>query len=244
MKKVVLIIEDEDYQLEMLEQLVLAVSEDVEIYTADNVALAYQILMEKTIDVFVVDIIMDTEKPGDTSGIRLVEKVRGIPKYMFTPVIFVTSLEDPDMYAYKDLNCIDYIEKPYEPEQIIPTLKRALNYTTNREEQARINFRKDGILYPINIKDIVYMEILKRMMHIYLSSGDTLEIPYRTCKQVLDEADSPCLLQCSRSTVVNKDYILSIDVQNQYIVFKKNFGRVDIGITYKRKILAEFANDC
>lgn len=244
MKKVVLIIEDEDYQLEMLEQIVSAASEDVEIHTADNVALAYQILMEKTIDVFVVDIIMDTEKPGDTSGIRLVEKVRRIPKYMFTPVIFVTSLEDPDMYAYKDLNCIDYIEKPYEPEQIIPTLKKALNYTTNREEDTRINFRKDGILYPINIKDIVYMEVLKRIMHIHLASEDTLEIPYRTCKQVMEEADSPRLIQCSRSTIVNKDYILSIDVQNQYIVFKKNFGRVDIGITYKRRILAEFAYDC
>lgn len=90
MRKTVLIIEDDREQLNMLKQLVKEVNGDTEIFTAENVSQAYQLVMEKTIDVFLVDIMLDTEKPGDASGIRLVEKVRQMPKYYFTPVIFIT----------------------------------------------------------------------------------------------------------------------------------------------------------
>ena len=80
MRKTVLIIEDDREQLNMLKQLVKEVNGNTEVYTAENVSQAYQLLMEKTIDVFLVDIMLDTSKPGDASGIRLVEKVRQVPK--------------------------------------------------------------------------------------------------------------------------------------------------------------------
>ncbi|MDE6972192.1 MAG: response regulator, partial [Lachnospiraceae bacterium] len=76
MKKSVLIIEDCPEQRNMLKQLVLEVDERAAVYTAADVATAYKILMERTIDVFLVDIILDTTTPIDTSGIRLVERIR------------------------------------------------------------------------------------------------------------------------------------------------------------------------
>lgn len=243
MKKTVLIIEDDRDQLNMLKKLVLTVSESAEVYTADNASAAYQILLEKTIDVFLVDIILDTQKPGDTTGVRLVERFRAIPKYMFTPVIFVTSLEDPNMYCYKDLNCIGYIEKPFAPAMIIRLVEKALHYSTERGKEASLTFRKDGILYPIKVKDIIYLESLNHIMHIHLEKGSTLEIPYLTCKQILAEADSESLVQCSRCTIINKDYVQSVDIVNRVIVFRDKLGRVDIGITYKKRMIAEFRYD-
>ena len=243
MKKAILIIEDDAEQLDMLKQLVMAVGANAEIYTADNVTSAYRILMEKTIDVFLADIILDTTKPGDTAGIRLVEKIRKIPKYMFTPVIFITSLEDPAMYAYTDLNCMGYIEKPFAPEQVVKLVVKALNYTTEREKEISLTFRKDGILYPVKLKEIVYMESLNHIMYIHLLDGSVLEIPYKTCKQVMQETDTNCLMQCNRSTLVNKEYVLSIDAPNRFLTLKDDLGMLDIGITYKKKILAEFCDD-
>ncbi|MBP3604454.1 MAG: response regulator transcription factor [Lachnospiraceae bacterium] len=243
MRKVVLIIEDDASQLEMLRRLVLKTSKDVEVLTANNSMVAYQALMERTIDVFLVDIVLDTENRGDTSGIRLVERFRKIPKYMFTPVIFVTSLEDSTMYAYKELNCIGYIEKPFEPAQVMCLVEKALNFTTARDTDVRLSFRKDGIWYPVKIKDVVYMESLKHVMNIHFAKNSVLEIPYVTCKQILKDADCDCLVQCSRSTIVNRDYVHSVDPQNQYIVFKEKLGRVNIGVTYKKKMIAEFGND-
>ena len=81
MKRTVLIIEDDENQLKMLEQLVLSVNDEVEICKAQNEIAAYNILMEKTIDVFMVDIILNAKKPGDTAGVRIVRKLRTVEKY-------------------------------------------------------------------------------------------------------------------------------------------------------------------
>ena len=242
MKKTVLIIEDEAEQLSLLKQLVRAAGENAEVFTASDVTHAYEILMEKSIDVFLVDIILDTTRPGDTAGVRLVERIRKIPKYMFTPVIFVTSLEDPTMYAYTDLNCMGYIEKPFEPERIIKLVEKALNYTTAREKEISITFRKDGILYPVRLKEIVYMESQNHVIHVHLRDGSELEIPYKTCKQILQETDEGSLLQCSRSTIVNREYVQGVDVPNRYLMLKEGFGMLDIGGRYKKKILVELCD--
>jgi DNA-binding LytR/AlgR family response regulator len=243
MKKTVLIVEDDNEQANMLKKLVLTVNENAEIFIADNVTRAYEILMEKTVDVFLVDIILDTSRPGDTAGVRLVERLRKNAKYMFTPVIFVTSLEDPTKYAYTDLNCIGYIEKPFDPASILKLVEKALHYTTVREKDVSLSFRKDGILYPVKLKDIAYMESLNHVMYVHFLNGSVLNIPYKTCKQVLEEADSPYLFQCSRNTLVNKEYVLGVDITNRFLILKNNMGTVDIGITYKKKVLVEFGDD-
>lgn len=240
MKRTVLIIEDDGNQLNMLRQLVLSVSADVEICTALNEVNAYAILMEKTIDVFLVDIILNAKKPGDTAGIRLVEKIRKMEKYMFAPVIFITSLEDPTMYCYTDLNCIGYIEKPFDPKRVKALVEKGLNYHTAREKEVVLSFRRDGILYPVELNKLVYAESFKHVMHIHLSNGKTLDIPYKTCKQLMDEADSDCLIQCSKNTVINKKFVESVDTVNRYITFENGLGQAEIGLTYKQKMSREF----
>lgn len=244
MEKAVLIVEDEMEQLNMLRQLVLSVNRLADIYAVQNAVEAYKILMGKTIDVFMVDIILDKERQGDTSGFQLIEKLRKIPKYMFTPVIIVSALEDPAFYAYTDLNCLGYIEKPFDPERIMKLLGKAFCYTTCRREDYAISFRKNGILYPVRVKEIVYLESINHVMHIHLSNRSCLKVPYKTCRQILREADGDSLVQCSRSTLVNRKYVLGVDIVNRLIIFKDNLGRADIGVTYLKKILAEFGEHC
>lgn len=240
MEKAVLIVEDEEQQLNILLRLVRNVNQTADIYLARNAAEAYRTLMERTIDVFVVDIILEPEKPGDTSGFQLIDRLRKIPKYMFTPVIVVSALEDPTFYAYTELNCLGYIEKPYDPKRIAELLQKALCYTTCRNEETTINFRKSGILYPLRIKDIVYLESRNHIIYVHMVSGSCLKAPYKTCKQILKEADGDSLVQCSRSTLINRNYVLIVDTVNRLITFKDNLGRVDIGITYRKKIAKEF----
>ena len=63
MRKTVLIVEDVRPQAEMLKKLVEEVSLNTDIYIADNLERAYTVLMEKSVDVFHIDIIQDTTKP-------------------------------------------------------------------------------------------------------------------------------------------------------------------------------------
>lgn len=240
MKKSVLIVEDELVQQKALTKAVLEVNEGAVIYVADELSAAYKILLEKTIDVFLVDIILDTTKPGDTSGIRLVERIRTIPKYMFTPVLFVTSLEDATKYAFTDLNCLGYVEKPFSPERVKQLVERAFNFSTYKENNASYCFRKEGILYPIKVRDIIYMDNSNHRLTVHMIKGNNMILPYKTCGQLLDEVDADCLFQCNRSTIVNKDYILNVDIQNRYITLKETADTVEIGITFKKKVLAEY----
>ena len=239
-RKSVLIIEDEPIQLEVLEKLVLEVDAGVVVYKANNTATAYQILMERTIDLFLVDIILDDDKSSDASGVRLVEQMRKIPKYVLTPVLFITSLEDTTGYAYKDLNCLGYVEKPFSPEHVKQLVKKAFYFPTIKSQNATFCFRKDGILYPVKIADIVYMDSANRMINIHTANGDVLEVPYKTLKEILDEMDADCMMQCSRRTIVNKDYILNLDIANRYITLKNSTEKLEIGKVYGKKVLAEY----
>ena len=227
----------------MLKKLVLEVDPSVKVYTASASGPAYEILMERTIDVFLVDIILDTSKPGDASGMRLVENVRKLEKYMFTPVVFITSLEDATKYAYTDLNCLGYIEKPFDPENVKRYVKKALSYATVREKEATLFFRKDGIIYPIKVREILYVESLNHKVYVHLKDEPVFVVAYKTCKELLEEADTDCLLQCSRSTIVNTNYVANIDPVRRYITMKRGGEKVEIGITYKKKVLREFGDD-
>jgi DNA-binding LytR/AlgR family response regulator len=239
MKKSILIIEDDIEQLTMLKKLVQTVDENLEIHAVNNKAMAYRILMEKTIDVFLVDIILDTESPGDTSGIRLVEHLRQLAKYKFTPVIFITSLMDSAMYTYTALNCVDYIKKPLEPFKLLKVLKKALDYTTPREEEITLSFRKDGVLYPVRLKEIVYIEQMSHIIHIHTVNGSVLQIPYKTCKCLLQEEDvTDRLIFCDRGVLVNREYVLGIDMLNNCLKLKEGFGAIHLGQKCKKNVLA------
>lgn len=244
MKKTVLIIEDNQTQLEMLRRLVLEVNREAAVYTASDVQTAYQIMMEKTIDTFLVDIILDVKKPGDTSGVRFVEGIRTIPKYMFTPVLFITSLEDTTKYAYTDLNCLGYVEKPFSPESVKQLVKKALYFSTDKGENRDESFcfRKDGILYPVKIRNIIYIETINHVVIVYMKTGGSLSVPYISCKQLMEDMNASCFMQCSRNVIINRDYIENIDLANRFITLNNVSNRIEIGITYKKKILAEYGN--
>lgn len=240
MKKSVLIVEDDEVQQKLLKKLVLEVNRDAAVYAVGSLNPAYKILLERTIDVFLVDIILDTKRPGDTSGIRLVEKIRTIPKYMFTPVLFISALEDATKYTYTDLNCLGYVEKPFSFERVRKLVEKALYFSTYKENDASYCFRKEGILYPVKVHDILYMSNSNHQLSIYLTNGSHMTFPYKTCRQLLEEADTNCLLQCSRGNIVNKDYILNLDIRNRYITMKGTMDKVEIGVAFRKKVLMEY----
>ena len=128
-----LILEDKQKHLEALKKIISEVSSDVCIFTASNVLEAATIAVENTIHVFLVDIILTPNNPGDTLGIRFAENIRNVSKYEFTPLVFITSLEDPELNAYKRLNCLAYIEKTFDKQRVQEVIKKALRFPLPRQ---------------------------------------------------------------------------------------------------------------
>lgn len=240
MKKV-LIIEDHPQNLKALEKITCGAGTDIAALLAPDLPTAYHLAMEQEISLFLIDIILDPARNNDTSGIRFAEKMRGLGRYRFTPIIFVTSLEDPQLYAYSHIHCYGYLEKPYDHEAAQKLIADALQFPgrVESDEEKYIHFRKDGILYPRKHSEIIYLENIGRRLVIHMADGERLRMPYRTCAALMEELGTKRFVQCSRSTILNRDYIDNIDVQNRYVRLKGVEQMVEIGTILKKKFLKE-----
>lgn len=211
-----------------------------EVYSFDNTKDAYQCAMEKTVDLFLIDIILDTSRPGDVSGLKFAENIREVASYRFTPIIFITSLEDSKLYTYEKLHCYSFIEKPFDEEKVKQAVEQCLQFPAGGKGSKTLFFRKEGIILAAEREDITYAESREHIMHIHTRQEDVLKIPYLTLKKFLEEVDSADFIQCSRNTVVNRTYIQNVDIPNRLIRLKGSYGMVEIGVMFKKQMKGYF----
>ena len=94
MKKKVLIVEDNEKSRKALLKMLSEIDQELILYEADNIDVAYRYAMQYKIHLFILDIIMDPIVRGDTSGMEFASNVRKMRIYKTTPIIFITALED------------------------------------------------------------------------------------------------------------------------------------------------------
>lgn len=235
MKKV-LILEDNAEVLKCLSEIIGNISVKTTVYAFDNVKDAYECALEKTIDLFLVDVILNSKRPGDSSGLRFVENIRQVGRYGLVPVIIVTSLGDERLYSYEKLHCYGFIEKPFRNERVMQLAEEALRCSETEHRTKTLFFRQDGIILAVEREEIVYAESINHVLNIHTSREDVMHIHYETIKKFLEEADSNDFVQCSRNTVVNMRFVQNIDLTNRVISFKNGLGRAEIGIMYKNRM--------
>jgi two-component system chemotaxis response regulator CheY len=60
-------------------------------------------------------------------GLALVRALRGLPNYKFTPMLMLTTESGPEKKAEgKAAGATGWLVKPFNPEQLIATIKRVL----------------------------------------------------------------------------------------------------------------------
>lgn len=234
--KTILIVEDNARNREMLVKIIENLREDVIIKTASNQEEAIIQTMKNNIDLFMLDIMLNTSNPSDVSGMKFAEYIRSFQNYKYTPIIFITALEDPELYAYSDLHCYYYVEKPYDVEKISKVISEALKVPAVPVKPKSVFFRKDGILYKKEAADIIYIENSRAGQTVYCRNGN-LKLPYKPSKVILEELASDKFLQCSRFHIVNRDYIKEIDTVNRYIRLQNVKEQIEIGNSYRKKFL-------
>lgn len=234
MKKV-LILEDNRSTLCLLEKLVKETDNNLVVYAFTNAKDACECMLDHKIDLFLVDIILDTGVPGDTSGLYFAQKVRRIERYSFTPLVFITSLMDSKFILYEEFHCYSFIEKPFDPQRVKTIVKDCLQFPGSDPEWKTLWFRKEGIVQVVALEEVVYVESIDHILYIHTNKAGVVKIPYIKLKDFLQKADSKYIQQCRRNTIINLRYMDNIDVSNGIIQFKDG-RRVDMGVTYKKKI--------
>lgn len=241
--KRVLIVEGKEETRKELAALVESVRRDVKVFFAADREKAYGMAIEHDIDLFVVDIVLDTQNKNDVSGLIFAEGIRKMHPYRFTPLIFITSVEDPKLYAYEKLHCYGYISKPYDVRETKAVVRGALEFGCNENSEKNIYFKKNGVLYPKKLKDIVYFKSTSGKM-VIKTVDDELELFNKTCAQILDELDSDDFVKCNRNIIVNKSFVYSIDSANKYITLKDGYGVLELGAILKKDFIRCIGSDC
>ena len=239
--KTILILEDNAREMERLVKIVQDQEPENEVVCTANLEQAYHMAMEKSIDLFLLDIILDHRGTGDASGMTFADNIRGVERYRFTPVIFITALEDPGLYAYSDVNCYGYVEKPYDPQQLIMMIEDALTMPATHTGRRNMYYKQDGALLRLQSDEIIYIENGRSGRIIHTASEDRY-MTYKPCKEILKELNSTNFVQCNRYVIVNKNYIETIDPVNRYITFGGRKDMVEIGRTFKKSFLRSVFN--
>lgn len=241
MERKVLILEDHRHHREALEKILGEIGTEISCYCAATVKEALQIIWEVHIHLFLIDIVLDTREPGDVSGLNFVKQIREISKYKHTPLIFITSLEDPKLFSFHQLHCYSYIEKPFDVGRTRQIIKEALEVPVVEDDDRYVYFQKDGIAYSVYIKDIICIKSSRRMVTLYFSDS-SLDFPYKTCREVLQDLDSTSFIQSSRNYIVNKKYIEYIDRTNRFVKMKYMEEPIEIGAVMKKSFMEKMAH--
>ena len=239
----ILILEDKVEHSEALKKIVEEACCDVRIFVAANILEASAIAADRTIHLFLLDIVLRPNKPGDVLGLKFATELRKSSQYEFTPIVFVTALEDPMLMAYKKLNCLAYIEKPFKKEKVREVVEKALRFPIKESKDKIVYFRKDGIIYAKEASKIIWIESQGRKIKIYCKD-ETLVIPYKTCEEMLRDLDSDWFVQCSRNSIVNRRYIKDIDYTNRFINMSGVSEPIEIGVVMKKRFRAIMENTC
>ena len=234
--KRVLLLEDNDNSRKVLINVIRSISDVIKVYDFSDLTGIYDLIFKINIDLFVIDIIIDKDIVGDMSGMKFAEKIRSIPCYEYTPIIFITSLYDPKLYAYSQLHSYSYIEKPFDIENVKNIISDALRFPECIQSDKKLYFRMDGLFYIVKCSEILYIESLRHKVYVHRIDNKEIVVPYRTCEQILSEAEGSYLERCNRGIIVNLNYIEFIDWANNNIKLKGVDNTIRIGLTYKKNL--------
>lgn len=239
--KQILILEGEEVRAKSLVKIINKIDDSIQVKVVDNKMEAYKFAMDGNVHLFIADIILHPEIPGDDSGLQFAEGIRKVERYKFTPLIIISSLSDSKMFSYENIHCYSYIEEPFSEKEVKYIIEQALEFKVKKQKNKKIYFRNDGIIYAYNTEDIKYIENVNRQVTIY-DANEAITFNYMTCQKILNLLDDDNFVQCSRNGIVNKQYISKIDKANRYIEIEGLDKTVEIGIVLKKKFMFAINN--
>ncbi|MBN2348083.1 MAG: response regulator transcription factor [Bacteroidales bacterium] len=156
-------------------------------------------------------IFLDIQLMGET-GFDLLDKINsGIQ------VIFVTAYDEYAIRAF-EMNALDYLLKPVNPERLKKTIERiSIPSTKNRFSNRKFNYN-DAVYVNLNsntskflrIRSIIYIKPVGN--HTKLMTNEKINcVVLKTLKQWEDELPEENFIRIHRSTIVNIEYIIRIE---------------------------------
>lgn len=233
----ILVVEDEEIQRKNLMAMIKETSINIEILEAESESDALSLIEQNDIDIFFIDISLK-----QSSGLELAYKIREITQYKLSWIIFVTSIKEHMLSAFKELHCYDYLLKPYKKEEVkelIESLLGNLKVQDKKEEREYIILSSKGISYKIYLDSIYFIEARLRNIIVHTVDGK-YELSRTTLKKIKEMiGETKYIMHAHRAYMINLKKIKKIEKQslNAWEVYFESYNEAAyIGSKYKEEV--------
>lgn len=193
-------------------------------------------------------VLLDVEMPG-LGGLDVVEMLGPAAP----PIVFVTAFDHYAVRAF-DVDAVDYLLKPVDPERLKLAVRRALTSArrqTPAPEGASVSVLPSGRRYPewllvksdgrsrfIRIRDVDWIESQKN--DVLLHAGSSEFLYHLSTSGIEAKLDPSRFLRIHRSTIVNVERIKDLYplFNGDYGVTLKDGTNLTLSSTYRRRLSA------
>jgi two-component system, LytTR family, response regulator len=184
-------------------------------------------------------IFLDIQLSGET-GFDLLEMIDRSIK-----IIFVTAYDEFALRAF-EVNAIDYLLKPLNPQRLKESIDRVLRSEKNIKSAGKNYEYSDSIYVKLNnyasrfikISSITFIEPVGNYSRIVTSEGKRCLV-LKTLKQWQEELPNDNFVRIHRSSIVNIDHVDHIERESNALhkAFLKNFPEpLDVSRRYAKRL--------
>ena len=214
-----IIIEDDEEAISLLEIYLKAFQEIEIIDKTIHPRTGIKLLIKKMPDIVFLDIDMP-----EINGLEVAETIK--ENKLNTEIVFTTA---HNKYAYKSLEVkpLDYLVKPFGPEELISVINRFKTRAKRKEMERRMDMfirsnktaqkvkltTQSGIIF-INPDEIMAVEAESNHTYIFLNNN-TVEFIVQNLSTVIEAINSPSLVKANKSCYINLQFLRRIDRKNR-----------------------------
>lgn len=169
---------------------------------------------------------LDIQMPG-LNGVELARRLRA--QGSDCAIIFVTVLEDHMLDAF-EVEAVDYLCKPVDPERLKRTLKRVLKRWKDNAEKSLFIQTKTWSRN-VKVRDIYYCEVINRKIYLHTKSG-VIEY-YGRLKETEKQLGSS-FIKCHRSYLVN---LYHLREYNDGMITLENGARIPVSRNQQQALM-------
>ncbi|MBD5463178.1 MAG: hypothetical protein HDR24_09005 [Lachnospiraceae bacterium] len=233
MRKILLLEKDEN-ELKRIGDILADLDEKVIVFPRSSVKEAYRCAVKMHIDLFIVDVTLNADSAGMPPELVFVDKMRRSKRYLATPILFITELKSTLLYTYERLNCYKFIDKPVEETGFKKVMENSLGYLDSIQEESLFYMQWNNVAYKLKKSTVVYIQMIDDKMYIHTNDNKVRCAPYISMKSMMRKLNSSDFMKCHRSTIVNLNYVKSVDIAKRTIQLKDGMARISIGVTHLR----------
>lgn len=188
----------------------------------------------------IIDLFFLDTKLKEGSGLDFAKFIRQIDKYEISPIIFISGQVSYIVEALKEVNCFDYLLKPYALEKVFELVDKFLRHLKKIEKNNYIFFKDiNGNQIKIYHKDILFLEYYLKKCIIHTRVG-SINIRTNGIDNIIKEINYKNILRTHKSYAVNLDNIKEIKRINSKlweVVFFYNYDKTaDLSYSFKNNL--------